>query len=131
MAKGARGVDRRQVKDWFSGLTFEVQRSVLDDFGQAMEAKAGRIAALERELAALRGENAPSVPARSGPAAPAAKPKAAAGAKGSPNKGKKLAPKYRHPETGETWAGRGVHPTWIVVYLKKRGRKLDDLLIKK
>ena len=131
MAKGARGVDRRQVKDWFSSLTFEVQQSVLDDFGQAMQAKAGRIAALEKELAALRGETAPSVPARSRLAMSATKPKPAVGAKGSPNKGKKLAPKYRHPETGETWAGRGVHPTWIVKYLKKRGNKLDDLLIKK
>jgi DNA-binding protein H-NS len=127
MAKGVGGVDRRKVADWFSGLSFEVQQSVLDDFGKAMEAKAGRIAALEKELASLRGQRGPSV-ARS-----VSKPveKARLGSKVSPKKGVKLEPKYRHPKTGETWAGRGVYPTWINEYLKKRGNKLDDLLIKK
>ena len=27
--------------------------------------------------------------------------------------GKKVEPKYRNPETGETWTGRGKPPTWI------------------
>jgi DNA-binding protein H-NS len=27
--------------------------------------------------------------------------------------GKKVAPKYRDPETGKTWTGRGVAPKWI------------------
>ena len=27
--------------------------------------------------------------------------------------GSKVAPKYRHPETGETWTGRGKPPKWI------------------
>jgi DNA-binding protein H-NS len=26
---------------------------------------------------------------------------------------KKAAAKYRNPITGETWAGRGLHPTWM------------------
>lgn len=26
---------------------------------------------------------------------------------------KTVAPKYRHPETGETWSGRGKAPRWI------------------
>lgn len=128
MAKGARGVDRRQAKEWFSGLSFEVQRSVLDDFSKSMEEKAGRIEALEKELAALRGQSAPSVPAALSKKA-AGKEKAPQ--KVSPKKGVKLEPKYRHPETGETWAGRGVYPTWMVKYLKKRGAKLEDLLIAK
>lgn len=127
MAKGARGVDRRQVKDWFSGLTFEVQRSVLDDFGKAVEqAKAGRIAALERELAALRG----TAPA-SRKVASAKKAPVPVARKQSPRKGIKIEPKYRHPKTGQTWAGRGVYPTWVNEYLKMRGNKLEDLLIKK
>jgi DNA-binding protein H-NS len=25
----------------------------------------------------------------------------------------KLAPKYRNPETGKTWSGRGKRPQWI------------------
>ena len=28
-------------------------------------------------------------------------------------KGKKVAPKYRNPETGGTWTGRGREPAWI------------------
>ena len=27
--------------------------------------------------------------------------------------GGKVAPKYRHPETGQTWTGRGKAPKWI------------------
>lgn len=29
-------------------------------------------------------------------------------------KGRKLEPKYRDPETGKTWAGRGRLPKWMV-----------------
>jgi DNA-binding protein H-NS len=29
------------------------------------------------------------------------------------SKGQKVAPKYRDPETGKTWTGRGVAPKWI------------------
>ncbi len=28
-------------------------------------------------------------------------------------KGQTVAPKYRDPETGKTWTGRGVAPKWI------------------
>ena len=44
-------------------------------------------------------------------------------------KGKKIPPKYRGP-SGETWAGRGVKPRWLVAALKK-GKKADDFLIKR
>jgi DNA-binding protein H-NS len=44
-------------------------------------------------------------------------------------KGKKVPPKYRGP-SGETWAGRGVKPRWLVAAIK-RGKKVDDFLIKK
>ena len=48
---------------------------------------------------------------------------------GSALKGKKVPPKYRGP-SGETWAGRGVRPRWLVAAIKG-GKKLDDLLIDK
>jgi DNA-binding protein H-NS len=38
-------------------------------------------------------------------------------------------PKYRGP-SGETWAGRGARPRWLVAAIKG-GRKLDDFLIDK
>ena len=44
-------------------------------------------------------------------------------------KGRKVPPKYRSP-FGDTWAGRGAKPRWLVAAIK-RGKKLDDFLIDK
>jgi DNA-binding protein H-NS len=48
---------------------------------------------------------------------------------GSALRGRKVPPKYRGP-SGETWAGRGAKPRWLVDALKG-GRKIDDFLIDK
>ena len=48
---------------------------------------------------------------------------------GSSLKGKKVPPKYRSP-SGETWAGRGARPRWMVEALKK-GKKMESFLIKR
>jgi len=48
---------------------------------------------------------------------------------GSALKGRKVPPKYRGP-SGDTWAGRGARPRWLVAAIKG-GRKLDDFLIDK
>jgi DNA-binding protein H-NS len=42
----------------------------------------------------------------------------------------KVAAKYRHPKTGETWAGRGAQPRWLTAEIKA-GKKRDDFLIAK
>jgi DNA-binding protein H-NS len=63
---------------------------------------------LEKQLAALGG----------------AKSKASA----KSLKGTKVPPKYRSP-SGETWAGRGARPRWMVEALKK-GKKIESFLIK-
>jgi DNA-binding protein H-NS len=44
-------------------------------------------------------------------------------------KGRKVPPKYRGP-SGETWAGRGARPRWLVAAIKD-GKKLDHFLIDK
>jgi DNA-binding protein H-NS len=44
-------------------------------------------------------------------------------------RGRKVPPKYRGP-SGETWAGRGAKPRWLVAAIKG-GKKLDDFLIDK
>ena len=49
--------------------------------------------------------------------------------RGSVLKGRKVPPKYRSP-SGETWAGRGARPLWLVAAIKG-GKKLDDFLIDK
>jgi DNA-binding protein H-NS len=48
---------------------------------------------------------------------------------GSALKGKKVPPKYRSP-SGDTWAGRGAKPRWLVAAIKG-GKKLDVFLIDK
>jgi DNA-binding protein H-NS len=47
-----------------------------------------------------------------------------------PLKGRKVPPKYRNPSGGETWAGRGAKPRWLVAAMK-RGKKAEDFLIGK
>lgn len=37
--------------------------------------------------------------------------------------------KYRHPETHETWTGRGKAPRWIVT-AEAQGKKRDSFLVK-
>src|SRR3984893_16023348 len=44
-------------------------------------------------------------------------------------KGRKVPPKYRS-RSGETWAGRGARPRWLVAAIKG-GKKLADFLIAK
>jgi DNA-binding protein H-NS len=68
-------------------------------------------AELEKQLAALDGQ-----------------PKGKALRIRSSLKGRKVPPKYRS-RSGETWAGRGARPRWMVEALKK-GKKMDDFLIK-
>src|SRR5262245_52252705 len=51
------------------------------------------------------------------------------GGGGSALKGRKVPPKYHSP-SGETWAGRGAKPGWLVAAIKG-GKKLDDFLIDK
>jgi DNA-binding protein H-NS len=42
---------------------------------------------------------------------------------------RKVPPKYRSAK-GETWAGRGAKPKWLVAAMKK-GKKVEDFLIKR
>jgi DNA-binding protein H-NS len=78
---------------------------------------------IDKRLAELRAELEKQLDALIGQA----KPKGKAG--GSSLRGRKVPPKYRSP-SGETWAGRGVKPKWLVAAIKK-GRKVDDFLIKR
>jgi DNA-binding protein H-NS len=75
-------------------------------------------ATLEKQLALLGGSMAS--PGRG---------KVSRGGLGSALKGTKVAPKYRGP-SGETWAGRGAKPRWLVAAIKG-GRKLENFLIDK
>jgi len=54
-----------------------------------------------------------------------------AGAAGRPATAAKraVAPKYRHPQTGETWSGRGKAPRWLAAE-EAGGATRDSFLIK-
>jgi DNA-binding protein H-NS len=47
---------------------------------------------------------------------------------GSAAAGRKVAPKYRNQETGETWTGRGLQPKWVQAAVAS-GKKLEDFAI--
>lgn len=42
--------------------------------------------------------------------------------------GGKVAPKYRHPQTGETWSGRGLQPNWLKAAIAG-GATLEDFKV--
>lgn len=129
MARQPRSLDRRAVKEWFSELDFNAQEAVLGDFQSSFtSSKAERISVLESELAKLK--NGSAAAARPTPTRVGRPPKAETTKRVAANKGVKVPPKYRDKD-GNTWAGRGAQPRWLVAYLKKRGNKLDDLLIAK
>jgi DNA-binding protein H-NS len=41
---------------------------------------------------------------------------------------RKVAAKYRNPETGDTWSGRGLKPKWLTAELES-GRSLSDFAV--
>src|SRR5215471_12983435 len=72
---------------------------------------AQRRATLERELSRMRAVTSGSTKA---------------GGRAS-TKGTTVPPKYRGPK-GETWAGRGVRPRWLVA-LMRQGHKMEEYAI--
>ena len=105
---------RKQRRHNLAGLNFE---SLMDLRNQVDEALSGYRSTLERQLEALGS----SVASLGG--------KVARGMRGSRLKGTKVAPKFRSPK-GETWAGRGAKPRWLVAAIKE-GKKLEDFAIEK
>jgi DNA-binding protein H-NS len=105
---------RKQKKQNLSGMDFDELMSLR---GQVDTALSGHRSALEKQLAALGG----SVRSFGG---------AALRERRGSLKGRKVAAKYRSAE-GETWAGRGATPRWLVAAMKATGKKREDFLIKK
>ncbi len=60
------------------------------------------------------------------------KGKGARGRKGAdhPLTGRKVAAKYKHPKTGQTWSGRGSTPVWIRE-AESAGTKRESFLIRR
>lgn len=45
-----------------------------------------------------------------------------------PGTTRKVAAKYRDPDTGETWSGRGLKPKWLAAAIEN-GRSLTDFAV--
>ena len=97
------------AKTNLSSMSVEQLLQLRDDVGKELNRKSTE---LRSQLARLGGEIASS-----------------RGLGGSTLKGKKVPPKYRD-SAGNTWAGRGAKPRWLVAAIKE-GKKLEDFAIEK
>lgn len=95
-------------------------------------AKRSSQAEVSKALAAVAKKHGWTLAELFGPGVPkaakAAKPAAAPKARKSATKGTKVAAKYRHPETGQTWSGRGILPKWMTEEIAK-GKTREDFAI--
>jgi DNA-binding protein H-NS len=89
-------------------MSVEQLLQLRDDIGKELNRKSTE---LRSQLARLGGE----IPSSRG--------------RGGSLKGKKVPPKYRD-SAGNTWAGRGAKPRWLVAAIKE-GKKLEDFAIEK
>ena len=105
---------KKRKKQNLAGLDFQ---GLMDLREEVEDALSGYRSTLEKQLEALGS----SVASFGG--------KVARGMRGSTLKGTKVAPKYSSPD-GDTWAGRGATPRWLVAAIKE-GKKLEDFLIDK
>jgi DNA-binding protein H-NS len=105
----------------------ELETMSLDDLWLLHEEISGILSArikaekheLEKRLAVLGG-GMPVSADRSGPEG---------GAAGKQRrKYPRVLPKYRNPQTAETWSGRGKRPRWLVAAMKS-GRRIEDFRI--
>jgi DNA-binding protein H-NS len=96
------------AKTNLGSLSVEQLLQVRDDVGKELNRKSTE---LRSQLARLGGDIAPGR------------------GRESSLKGRKVAPKYRD-RSGNTWAGRGAKPRWLVASIKE-GKKLEDFAIGK
>jgi DNA-binding protein H-NS len=97
--------DKQMPKPNLSAMSVDALLKLRDDINKALERKANEL----RSQLSMLGR--PAIQ------------------RGSRLKGTKVPPKYRSP-LGETWAGRGAKPRWLVAAIQ-RGKRLEDFLIAK
>jgi DNA-binding protein H-NS len=95
-----------------AAMSVDALLKLRDDVGATLSKKMGE---LQRQLASMTGKTASKGPKR--------------GRKTHTLKGRKVAPKYKGPN-GETWAGRGATPRWMVEAVKG-GAKKEEFLIER
>lgn len=99
----------------------ELQALIADANAQMQEAHSNQVRTVREKIDAVLKSAGLSIndvyPTRGG--------KKSAGKKGAGL----VAPKYRNPESGETWSGRGRQPLWFAKAVKKSGGSAESLLI--
>ena len=103
-----------------ASLSIDALVKLRDDVGNALSKRAGE---LKRQLSSLTGTDGGKRRKPGTDVGNGRRPR-----KGSKLRGRKIAPKYRHPKTGETWSGRGAMAGWLKAELKA-GKKRDSFLI--
>lgn len=88
------------------------QRAALE--AQIAEAQSSERASAVQQVRSLMAEHGLTVADLSGKS-----PKAAAS---------KVAAKYREPDTGATWSGRGLRPKWLAAAIAG-GKKIEDFAV--
>lgn len=119
----------RGASAWWnmSAKKLELESMSLDDLWSLHEEISGilsdRIKAekheLEKRLAALGGGSAVLADTGATNLPSAEKPR---------RKYPRVLPKYRNPQTSETWSGRGKRPRWLVAAMKS-GKRIEDFRI--
>ena len=110
-----------------SAKKLELESMSLDDLWSLHEEISGilsdRIKAekqeLEKRLAALGGGTAVLVDSGAAKLSSTGKPR---------RKYPRVLPKYRNPQTSETWSGRGKRPRWLVAAMKS-GKRIEEFRI--
>lgn len=110
-----------------SAKKLELESMSLDDLWSLHEEISGilsdRIKAekheLEKRLAALGGGTPALVDSGAANLSSTGKPR---------RKYPRVLPKYRNPQTSETWSGRGKRPRWLVAAMKS-GKRIEEFRI--
>ncbi|MFK4505736.1 H-NS histone family protein [Bradyrhizobium daqingense] len=110
-----------------SAKKLELESMSLDDLWSLHEEISGilsdRIKAekqeLEKRLAALGGGAASLADSSASRLSQTGKPR---------RKYPRVLPKYRNPQTSETWSGRGKRPRWLVAAMKS-GKRIEEFRI--
>lgn len=98
-------------------VALEKQQAELEK--QLSEARRSERASVIAQIKSLMAEHDLTIADLGGKSAPKGK---------SANAGRKVAPKYRNPATGETWTGRGLQPKWVQAAVAA-GKKVEDFAI--
>jgi DNA-binding protein H-NS len=118
MARMNGKLSEKSVTGWFSDLDFQLQADLLEALQKAhKKSRQVKINALERQLEMLRGKSK-QAGTGNGHTMTADKPK-----RGKP----RAKVKYRDPQSGGTWSGRGRMATWLAEKVKA-GEKPDKYL---